>query len=66
MLDVGGSGGAPRRFTLFAFGDDLLFLGVFGVAAVVPSGAALFFLRPYRTFWLGLSVAALVVARMLQ
>jgi len=47
---------------MFAFGDDLLFLGVFGIAAVVPSGAALFFLRPYRTFWLGLSVAALVVA----
>src|SRR5207245_11279463 len=31
---------------MFAFGDDLLFLGVFGVAAVVPSGAALFFLSP--------------------
>src|SRR3989441_2518792 len=47
---------------MFAFGDDLLFLGVFGVAAVVPSGAALFFLRPYRSFWRVLSVTALVVA----
>ena len=44
---------------MFAFGDDLLFLGVFGVAAVVPSGAALFFLRPYRSFWRVLSVTAL-------
>src|SRR5438034_1249825 len=47
---------------MFAFGDDLLFLGVFGVAAVVPSGAALFFLRPYRSFWRVFSVTALVVA----
>src|SRR3989442_7961392 len=47
---------------MLAFGDDLLFLAVFGVAAVVPTGAALFFLRPYRSFWGVLSVTALVVA----
>lgn len=47
---------------MFAFGDSLLFLGVFGVTAVVRSGTALFFPRPYRTFWNVLSGIALVVA----
>src|SRR5438034_10033264 len=61
---VGATSGPDRQNygAMFAFGDDLLFLGVFGVAAVVPSGAALFFLRPYRSFWRVLSVTALVVA----
>src|SRR5437773_12492041 len=48
---------------MFAFCDDLLFLGVSGVAAVVPSGAALFFLSPYRSFCRVLSSTALVVAQ---
>ena len=39
-----------------------VFLAVFGVAAVPPTGAALFFLRPYRSFWRALSVAALTIA----
>src|SRR5436305_15127236 len=43
---------------MFGFGDSLLFLAVFGLAAA----AALFFLRPRPAFWLTLSVAALVVA----
>jgi len=47
---------------MYAFGDSLLFLAVFGVAAVPATGAALFFLRPYRSFWLVLSVAALGIA----
>ena len=47
---------------MFAFGDSLLFLAVFGVAALMPFGTALFFLRPYRTAWRILSVAALTVA----
>jgi hypothetical protein len=33
-----------------------------GIAAVPASGAALFFLKPYRSFWLALSVAALGMA----
>jgi hypothetical protein len=55
----------PDRQTyaaMFGFGDDLVFLAVFGVAALVPTAAALFFLRPYRPFWRRLSVAALAVA----
>ena len=47
---------------MFAFGDSLLFLAVSGVAAVPPTGAGLFLLRPYHSFWRVLAVAALVVA----
>jgi hypothetical protein len=46
---------------MYAFGDSLFFLAAFGVSAIPATGAALFFLRPCRRFWLGLSVAALVV-----
>jgi hypothetical protein len=47
---------------MYAFGDSLLFLAVFGIAAVPATSAALFFLRPYRSFWLVLSVVALAIA----
>jgi hypothetical protein len=45
-----------------AFGDSLLFLAVFGVSAVPPTSAALYFLRSHRSFWPPLSVTALVIA----
>jgi hypothetical protein len=45
-----------------AFGDSLMLLGVFGVAAIPATLAALFFLRPYPAFWLALSLASLGVA----
>ena len=56
--------GPDRRdyAAMFDFGDTLLFLGVFGLAAVLPTGAALFFLRPYQRFWRALSIAALLMA----
>lgn len=47
---------------MYAFGDALLFLAVFGVAAVPPTGLALFFLRPYRWFWIISSIAAVAMA----
>jgi hypothetical protein len=47
---------------MYAAGDALLFVAVFGVAAVVPTGAALFFLRPHRRFWTVLSAFGLAVA----
>jgi len=47
---------------MYAFGDLLLFLGVFGVAGLVPTGAALFFLRPYRAFWSVTSGLGMVIA----
>ena len=45
-----------------AFGDALLFVGVLGVGSLVPTGMALFFLRPYRRVWTGLAWAVVVVA----
>jgi hypothetical protein len=47
---------------MYAFGDALLFVAVFGVSALVPTGAALCFLRPYRPFWTVLSALGLAVA----
>lgn len=47
---------------MYAFGDSVLFVAVFGVCALVPTGAALFFLRPYPRFWTVLSTVALAVA----
>jgi len=47
---------------MYAAGDALLFAAVFGVTALVPTGAALFFLRPYRRFWTVLSTFSLGVA----
>ena len=47
---------------MYAFGDAMLFVAVFGVAALVPTGAALFFLRPYRPFWTALATIGLGVA----
>jgi hypothetical protein len=43
---------------MYAFGGTLLFVGVFGVCALAPTGAALFFLRPYRYFWAVFSALA--------
>ena len=36
---------------MYAFSDVILFFGVFGVLALVPTCAALFFFRRYRHFW---------------
>lgn len=47
---------------MYAFGDVLLFVAVLGVSALVPTGVALFFLRPYRRFWTVASALALAVA----
>jgi hypothetical protein len=47
---------------MYAFGDSFLFLAVFAVVALVPTGAALWFLRPYRRFWVLVSATGLAVA----
>jgi hypothetical protein len=55
----------PDRQTyggMFAFGDSLVFLAAFGLAAIPATGAALFFLRPVHSFWRVLSIAALTLA----
>lgn len=61
---VAATSGADRQAygAMYDFGDSLLFLAVFGVAAVPATAAALFFLRPCRSFWLALSIAALALA----
>ena len=61
LIAIGGPS-SPSYSGMNAFGDSLLFLAVFGVAAVPPTGAALFFLRPYPAFWRGYSVVALAFA----
>jgi hypothetical protein len=47
---------------MYAFGDGILFLAVFGTVALLPTGLALVFLRPYHVFWTALSIMALALA----
>src|SRR5258707_4565215 len=47
---------------MFAFGDSLLFLGIFGAAALPALSATLYFLRPHPIFWMLLSTATLAVS----
>jgi hypothetical protein len=59
---VASTSNVDRQGGMSAFGDSLLFLAVFGLAAVPATGAALFFLRTRPAFWVTLSVVSLVVA----
>jgi hypothetical protein len=63
-LYVAATDGPDRQASsgMHAFGDSLFFLGIFGVASVPATGAALYFLRPYPRFWSALSRAALGIA----
>src|SRR5688572_25118710 len=47
---------------MYAFGDSLLFLAVFGVAALVPSGLALSLLREHGRVWAVLPILGLAIA----
>jgi hypothetical protein len=47
---------------MHAFGDGLLFVAVFSAVATFPTGLGLWFLRPYRWFWVLLSITALAIA----
>jgi hypothetical protein len=47
---------------MYAFGDSIMFVLVFGICALVPTGAALFFLRPYAAFWKAISVTGVALA----
>jgi hypothetical protein len=47
---------------MYAFGDSLLFVAVFGTVGLLPTGLGLIFLRPFRLFWLILSAGAVVIA----
>lgn len=58
------TGGSDRTTygAMYSFGDDLLFIAVFGVISIIPTGSALLFLRQSRSCWFALSLGALVVA----
>lgn len=63
------AGGAEREASsgMAAFGDAVLFLGVFGLASIPATGAALFFLRDAVRFWriavaISLAIAATGIA----
>src|ERR1041384_7040950 len=47
---------------MYAFGDAVLFLSTFTLAAVPATCAGLFFLRPYPLFWRVLATGALALA----
>ena len=47
---------------MHAFGDLLLFIAVFGIVSLLPTGAALIMLRPYRRFWTVLSALGICIA----
>jgi hypothetical protein len=47
---------------MYAFGDGLLFIAVFGCVGIIPTGLALWLLRSCRWFWTVLSVFALTIA----
>lgn len=47
---------------MYAFGDLLLFLFVFGTLQLVPTGLALCFLRRWGPFWTVFSLAAVALA----
>jgi hypothetical protein len=47
---------------MYAFGDAFLFIAVFGMLALFPTGAALYWLRAFRRFWVVVGVLALSVA----
>jgi hypothetical protein len=61
---VAGTSGPTAQASsgMYAFGDSVLFVGVFGLCALVPTGAALFFLRSYPRFWVTLSALAVALA----
>jgi hypothetical protein len=53
---------AKTSVGMYAFGDLILFVEVFGVSATVPTALALYFLRPFRKLWLVFSIGCLTLA----
>jgi hypothetical protein len=63
-LRVAATGGPARQAAggMYGFGDMVLFAAVFGVSALVPTGAALYFLRPFAAFWKASSISSVAIA----
>jgi hypothetical protein len=53
--------GTDASSGMYAFGDGLVFIAVFGAGAMLPTALAFFFLRPQRWFWIVLSVLAVAI-----
>jgi hypothetical protein len=47
---------------MYAWGDLILFLEVFGLGAILPTGLALYFLRPIQGFWIMFTIGAVAFA----
>jgi hypothetical protein len=47
---------------MHAFGDAVVFVGIFGMCALVPTGAALLFLRSCASFWKVVSALGVATA----
>jgi hypothetical protein len=63
-LHVAATSGPDRQSAsgMYAFGDSLLFLAAFSVAAIPATAAALFFLRSRPRFWRALAAVAALIA----
>jgi hypothetical protein len=47
---------------MYDFGDSILFLGVFAVTSLPATAAALYFVRPYESFWRVTAAGAVAIA----
>jgi hypothetical protein len=47
---------------MYAFGDSMLYLGVFSIAAIPATAATLYFLRSARRVWRPLAIVGLMIA----
>lgn len=47
---------------MYAFGDSLLFVLVFGFSSLIPTAAGLYFMRPFPAFWRAISGLCAVLA----
>jgi hypothetical protein len=45
-----------------AFGDTVMFVGLFCVLSLIPTGLGLYFLRPFEKLWTAFSIASLMFA----
>jgi hypothetical protein len=63
-MRIAGTSGPDAQASsgMYAFGDAITFVAVFGLCALVPTALALVFLRPHVRFWTVLSTIALCVA----
>ncbi len=61
-LNAAAQRGVDRSGGMSAFGDLVLFLGVFAVAAIPASSAGLYFLRGQGWFWSALAVLGPAIA----